>query len=169
MAFVISTDPEIYTSISLTQKTLKAYKFLMEQNNDVNCVLQNPKILLIKHGDQVSSDDLTCLLGHAETGYHSITKELVENFKRWTCPFAVVVLLSASGGHGSCRLSGFVSRNFCYGQFGENVKISGPFNEVLNILIKIYLTHLVFIQFVKYINDHLLIRIKNIKKFEPNN
>lgn len=118
MVLVIEADPELYTSISLTQKTLKAYlsyQFLRKHINKVNCVLQKPRILLIKHGDKVSSDDLTNLLGHAsEPGCHSITTDLVENCKQWTCPYAIVVLMRATGGHGSCRLSAFVSINFCH-------------------------------------------------------
>lgn len=106
---------EIYTSISLTQETLKASlgnHFLKEQIPEIVSVIDNPRILLIKHEDHVSSDDLASLLGHdAEKGWHSISKDFVENCKRWTCPFAVVVFLSASGGHGSCRLSRFVSSN----------------------------------------------------------
>ncbi|CAG2236849.1 unnamed protein product [Mytilus edulis] len=67
---------------------------------------KKPKILLLKHGNQLSSNILQCLLGHAvDKGYQNLTIEPVKILNQWTCPFAIVVLLSASGGHGSCRLN----------------------------------------------------------------
>lgn len=116
MTLVIEPDPELYTSILLTQKTLKAcpvYQSRRSHIDELNHVTQKPRILLFKHGNRVSSDVLHCLLGYpTDIRYQNMTIETVENRKQWACPFATVVLLSASGGHGSCRLSTYVSRKF---------------------------------------------------------
>lgn len=125
MAVVIEPDPEVFTSISLTQKTLKAYTVYQSRRScidELDYVTQKPKILLFKHGNQLSSDVLHCLLGYAaDIGYQNLTIESVAIQKQWTCPFATVVLLSASGRHGSCRLNKYVSS-----KFNMHMIIKGP-------------------------------------------
>ncbi|CAC5363394.1 unnamed protein product [Mytilus coruscus] len=109
MALVIEPNPEFYTSILLTQKTLKAcpvYQSRRAHIGEINHVTQKPRILLFKHGNRLSSDVKHCLFGYStDIGYQKLTQKIVENRKQWACPFATVVLLRASGEHGSCRLS----------------------------------------------------------------
>ncbi|CAC5407172.1 unnamed protein product [Mytilus coruscus] len=109
MIFLIEPDPDTYTSISLTLKTLKAceaYDFLKAHLLELNNVLQKPRIVVYNHGDQLSPEELNHYLGHTTVSRcERISAEDLGNCHQWTSPLAIVVLLTGSGGHGSCRLS----------------------------------------------------------------
>lgn len=139
MALVLEPDPETFTSISLMQKTLKtspAFRFLKTYSLELNSIIQHPRIVLFKHGLQLLSDDLNCLLGLTSSKpIKYFRKESAENCNQLTCPFAVVVLLSASGGHGSCHLSGFVSSNLYFHTIFRNLYLL-RFIETTNTVIK---------------------------------
>ncbi|CAC5362609.1 unnamed protein product [Mytilus coruscus] len=105
----IEFDPEAYTSILLMQKALKgcnSYPFLINQIPELRYIVENPRVVILKqNNDEWSLSGLCSMLTHNTDMVMGSLSTTDIKAKQWKCPFVIVVLLRASGGHGSCRLS----------------------------------------------------------------
>ncbi|CAC5363404.1 unnamed protein product [Mytilus coruscus] len=116
----IEFDPEAFTSIFLMQHTLKgcnAFPVLIKHIPELKYIVENPRVLVLKDREQTSLSELYGILTHNTDMVMRTFSTTIDTRRQWECPFAIVVFLRASGGHGSCRLSVSVQTenlaNFC--------------------------------------------------------
>lgn len=107
--YELEVDSEVYTSLWLTQKAFRKYAELFMKKTsifEIENIFRKPRIIVLT---SFHVDNFDFVVGAHNQWKMVSSKNVIQMAENFIRPKAIVVLLSPTRQHGSCRLSEKVS------------------------------------------------------------